>query len=59
MPSVKDGSVSTGFSLRKVAVEEVFRSDTGAFGLLAGALNWKNSYSAMEPNVSLPRNCGP
>jgi hypothetical protein len=27
-------------------VEELFRSEMGAFGSLVGALNWKNSYSA-------------
>jgi hypothetical protein len=46
MPSVRDGRVLTGLSRRNVAVEELFRSEMGAFGSLGGALNWKNSYSA-------------
>lgn len=49
MPSVNDGRESTGFSRRKVAVEELFLSLIGASELLAGALNWKNSYSAVFP----------
>ena len=51
MPSVREGKALTGLSRRKVAVDELFRSDTGAFGLLAGALNWKNSYSAVGGRV--------
>jgi len=47
MPSVKDGNELAGLFCRKVAVEELFRSEIGASGLLEGALNWKNSYSAV------------
>ncbi len=47
MPSVSEGRVLTGLFCRKVAVEELLRSETGALGLL-GALNWKNSYSAVR-----------
>jgi hypothetical protein len=46
MPSVSDGSALTGFSRRKVAVDELFLSEISATGWLGGALNWKNSYSA-------------
>lgn len=46
MPSVREGKELTGLSRRKVAVDELLRSDTGASRLLDGALNWKNSYSA-------------
>ena len=46
MPSVREGRVLTGFSRRNVAVEELFRSERGAFESAGGALNWKNSYSA-------------
>ena len=46
MPSVREGRELTGLSRKNVAAEELFRSDIGASGLFAGALNWKNSYSA-------------
>lgn len=46
MPSVSDGRALTGFSRRKVAVDELFLSEISATGWLGGALNWKNSYSA-------------
>lgn len=46
MPSVSDGKALTGFSRRKVAVDELFLSEMSATGWLGGALNWKNSYSA-------------
>ena len=45
MPSVSGGRALTGFSLRKVAVEEVLRSVDERLGF-GGARNWKNSYSA-------------
>jgi hypothetical protein len=38
MPSVRDGSESTGLFWRKVAVEELLRSDIGAL-LFCGARN--------------------
>jgi len=47
MPSVSEGRSLTGFSRRKVAVDELFLSDISAIGWLGGALNWKNSYSAI------------
>jgi hypothetical protein len=52
MPSVKEGSELTGLSRRKVAVEEVFRSDSGPLESLDGTLNWKNSYSASRVSES-------
>jgi hypothetical protein len=39
-------------SRRNVAVEELFRSERGAFESLGGALNWKNSYSAGDVLVT-------
>lgn len=38
MPSVRGGRALTGFSLRKLAVEEELRSEVGALGLV-GARN--------------------
>ena len=46
MPSVRGGRELTGFSLRKRAVEDELRSEVGTVGS-TGALNWKNSYSAV------------
>jgi len=46
MPSVSGGSELVGFSLRKRAVEDELRSEVGRLGS-TGALNWKNSYSAV------------
>ena len=58
MPSVNDGRELTGLSRRKVAVEELFLSDRGASGLVEGALNWKNSYSAvMNVRISTANRC--
>ena len=47
MPSVNEGRELTGLSRKKVAVEELFRSESGPLESLVGTLNWKNSYSAV------------
>jgi hypothetical protein len=52
MPSVREGSELTGLSRRKVAVEELFRSESGPDSF-EGTLNWKNSYSAVRVSESL------
>jgi len=52
MPSVREGRELTGLSRRKVAVEELFRSESGPVSL-AGTLNWKNSYSAVYVSEDL------
>lgn len=46
MPSVRGWSALCAFPWRNFAVEDELRS-IGSIALLTGALNWKNSYSAV------------